>query len=194
MIAVNVGAGELIVNGLLLLTPAGVVTVTLAAPGRALLAMVKVAVICEEPTVTLLTETPFGAFTVVGVPKAPIAGAAGTKQVPVNVTDTFAPGAPLLGAIEFNVGSTAKETLLLVPAWVETVTGPVPPLRQTAILNTAVICVEDATTTLLTLMPSGAVTVVPPGTKPVPVKVTWTVAPSVPLLGLMELSVGLGTG
>ena len=72
----------------------------------------------------------------------------------------------------------------------ETVTGPVPPLRQALTLNVAVIWVEEATFTLLTLIPSGALTVLPPATNPLPIKVTCTVAPSVPLFGLMELSVG----
>jgi len=118
------------------LVPAEVVTVTLAAPVVALLAMVKVAVICVAlTTLTLLTDTPLLlVFTV----------APETKPVPVSVTGTEVPCSPLLGLTEVSVGITprmVKVTALLVPAEVVTVTLAAPGVALLAMVKVAVIWV-----------------------------------------------------
>ena len=79
-----------------MLVPADVVTVTPAAPAGALLAMLKVAVICVAlSTFTLLTVMP----ELVVLTLAPDA-----KFAPVSVTVGLAPWFPPLGLIEVSVG------------------------------------------------------------------------------------------
>ena len=177
----NVGIGGLTVNGKPLLLPPAVVTVTL--PLMALAPMLKVAVIVVElTTLTAVTVIPFGAPTV----------APAMNPVPVKVTGTDAPCTPLEGLTEDNVGIgglTVNGTPLLVPPAVVTVT--VPLMALPPVLKVAVIVVELATLTLVTVMPFGAPTVAP-AMNPVPVKVTGTDAPCTPLEGLTEDNVGIG--
>jgi len=117
-----------------LLVPPVVVTVTLVGPGVALPAMVKVAVICVAlSTLTLLTDTPLLlVFTV----------APEMKFVPVRVTGTVVPCAPLLGLTEVRVGPVemmVNVTALLVPAEVVTVTLTAPGVAVAAMVKVAVI-------------------------------------------------------
>ena len=77
----------------------------------------------------------------------------------------------------------------LVPVDVVTVTFLVPTVAFEAIANVAVIWVEFTTVTLLTVIPEPALTVAPEA-KLVPVKVTGTLFPATPLLGLIDVSVG----
>ncbi len=84
-------------------------------------------------TVTLLTDTPvLLIFTV----------APETKFVPVRVTGTVVPSAPLFGLIEVRVGPvevTVNVTALLVPAVVVTVTLAAPEAALAAMVKVAVI-------------------------------------------------------
>ncbi len=114
-------------------------------------------------------------------------------MVPVSVTGTVAPCAPLFGLMEVRVGAagvTAKVTALLVPPEVVTVTLAVPRAAVGAILKSAVIWVELITLTLLTVTPELLTFTVAGETKLVPVSVTGTVAPCAPLVGLVEVRVG----
>ena len=80
-----------------MLVPADVVTVTPAAPAGALLAMLKVAVICVAlTTFTLLTVMPELAVLML---------APDTKFAPVSVTGGLVPWLPPLGLIEASVGA-----------------------------------------------------------------------------------------
>lgn len=130
------------------LVPADVVTVTLAAPGLALAAMANVAVIWVAlATCTLLTVIPaFATFTV----------APETKFVPVNVTFTLAPCAPLAGLIEVSVGGelTTVPLTVAVAVWV----GVLESVTLIATLNEPAAAGVPLITTVLpdTLIPSPA--------------------------------------
>ena len=63
-----------------------------------------------------------------------------------------------------------------------------------AIVNVAVICVLLTTVVLLTVTPVPLTFALAPATKFVPISVTGTLVPAVPLDGLTELSVGAGGG
>jgi hypothetical protein len=94
----NVPCGTTTVKVTLLLVPAGVVTLTLWAPSAVAAAMVKVAVtVVAFTTVTLLTVM-FGEFTTVTA-VVPV------RLVPLRVTETLVPRAPVLGVIEVSVGA-----------------------------------------------------------------------------------------
>jgi hypothetical protein len=182
-VIVGVAAG-FTVNIIALVVPAGVVTVTFAGPSPALDPTTRVAVMWPESTTdTALTVTPaFETFTV----------APGVKLAPVNVTGTLAPWAPLLGLIEVSVGCgdwIVKLTAPLVPPAVVTVTLTGPAIAVAAIVNVTVIWAPLTTVTALAVIPLLTLTVAPL-TKPVPAKVTLTVAPCRPVFGLTELSVG----
>jgi hypothetical protein len=102
-----------------LLVPPEVTTVTFLAPGDALAAMVRVALICALPdAVTPLAVTP-APDTLTLRPEA-------RNPLPVIVTGTVAPCKPLAGLIFVMVGtagSTVKDTvLLLVPSSGRTLT------------------------------------------------------------------------
>jgi hypothetical protein len=84
-----------IVNGRVLLTPAVVVTVTVALPGAALPDTTNVAVICVALTTTTFETLMLG-------PAAMVAGA--DRFVPVRATLTVVPAAALAGVIETRVG------------------------------------------------------------------------------------------
>src|SRR5205085_1024151 len=88
-------------------------------------------------------------------------------------------------------GLTVNATVLLVPPDVVTDTVPLARAELRLMVNVVVICVALATLTALTVIPLSVLTVAP-ATKRVPVKVTATLPPCVPLDGLMEVSVGPG--
>jgi len=148
--------------------------------------MVNVAVIdVLLTTVMLLTVMPVPLRAIVD-PEA--------KSVPVTVTATAVPWTPLLGAIEVSVGApeltvNVCEPLVLLPVVTVTFCGPVGALA--AMVNVAVIDVLLTTAGLLTLMPVPLRLIVDPGPKFVPVSVTATAAPWMPLLGAIEVRVGL---
>jgi hypothetical protein len=114
--------------------PPLVVTVTVRLPTVAVLAMVKVAVICVElTTATLLTVTP--------VPET-LTVAPETKLVPVKVTETAVPLAPLVGERDASVGAvevTVNVTAPLVPYSVVTLILRDPAVAVEAIVRLAVI-------------------------------------------------------
>jgi len=135
-------------------------------------------------TVMLLTVTPV--FVMLTV-------APETKFVPVRVTGTLAPCAPLVGLMALRVGAaglTVKTTAAEVPFAVVTVTLAGPVAAVAPIAKLAVIVVALTTVTLLTVTPVFEMLTVAPETKFVPVRVTGTVVPCAPLVGLMEASVG----
>jgi hypothetical protein len=117
-----------------LLVPALVVTVTLAAPGAALAAMLNLAV----AWVALSTFTPFTATP--EVPTATVRSSA--KLAPVMVTRTLVPWSPLAGLTETSVGPdglTVNTAALLVPPLVVTVTFAAPIAALASIVSVAVI-------------------------------------------------------
>ena len=79
---------------------------------------------------------------------------------------------------------------MLVPADVVTVTPAAPAGALLATLKVAVICVALTTFTLLTVMPELVVLTLAPDMKFAPVRVTVGLVPWLPMLGLMEESVG----
>jgi len=114
------------------------------------------------------------------------------KLVPVRVTFALVPGAAAFGLMEVRVGAPEpmlKWVLPLVPPAVVTVTFTEPDALA-EIAKLAVICVELATVTLLTVTPELSTLTVVPDVKFVPVRVTFTFAPDVPALGVIEVSVG----
>jgi len=86
--------------------------------------------------------------------------------------------------------TTVNVTDAVLPVAVVTVTFLTPAASVEPTANVAVTSVALTTVTLLTLIPGPALTVVP-ATKLVPVSVTATVVPAVPLEGVMEVSVGV---
>src|ERR1017187_9612546 len=181
----RVGGPELTVNDTGPLLPSVVMTLTVVSPGAALAAMVKLAVIwVVSTTVTPLTVTPALATMMV---------APGMKLAPDKVPGTVAPCAPFDGLMELMVGTagiTVKDTGPLIPPEVVTVTFVPPSVALAAILKVAVICVALTTVTPLTVTPALATLTVAPEMKPVPVKVTRTVAPRARLDGLIEVTFG----
>jgi hypothetical protein len=117
------------------------------------------------------------------------------KSVPVSVTFTLCPCAPELGLTEVSVAApeftvNACEPVVLPPLVTVTFWAPVGAVA--AMVNVAVMDVLPATVTLLTVMPVPLRLTVDPDAKFVPVSVTATAAPWMPLLGAIALSVGLG--
>ena len=85
---------------------------------------------------------------------------------------------------------TVKTTAAVVPAEVVTVTLRAPVVAVAEIVSVAVIWVALTTVTLLTVMPVEETATVAPARKFVPVRVTGTEAPWMPLEGAMEVRVG----
>src|SRR4029077_13289039 len=104
----------------------------------------------------------------------------------------------LLGLIPVRVGAggvgrlTVNGTGAEVPPVVLTVTLVAPVAALAVIVKVAVIWVVLATTMLVTVTPELVTFTPAPATKFVPVKVTFTVVPRVPLLGLIPVRVGAG--
>jgi hypothetical protein len=189
----RVGAGGVVtVNVTALLVPPAATTVTFLVARGALAAIVKVAVtVVAFTTDTLLTVIPLvnpDIFTAV----APV------RLVPVRVTGTAVPRMPELGAIEDKVGVggfvTVKDTALLVPPGVTTVTSLDVRPAEDEIVKVAVIVEEFTTVTLATVIPlvnPEMFTAVAP-VRLAPLRVTGTTAARKPELGVIELSVGAG--
>jgi hypothetical protein len=105
------------------------------------------------------------------------------------------PTIPLLGLIEVTVGTdwfTVKVTDVVLYPGVSTATLFAPISALDAMVKTAVISVELTTMTSLTLTPMAPTKTVAGETKFVPVKITGTVVPVSPLLGLIDVKVGAG--
>jgi len=136
-------------------------------------------------TVVLLTVMP--------VPLRPIVDP-DAKFVPVSVTLIACPWAPELGLTEVSVGVpevtvNVCEPLVLPP--LVTVTFWAPAGAFAAIVNIAVIDVLLTTEVLLTVMPVPLKLIAAPDPNCVPVSVTATAAPWIPLLEAIEVSVSL---
>jgi hypothetical protein len=122
---------------------------------------------------------------------------AGVKKfVPVSVTGTFALSSPFVGEIDVSVGgaATVNVWLIVVPPAVITITPCAPSGAPAAIWNVAVMVLPLVTVVPTTVIPVPGVTriVLAPTTKLVPVSVTLTLVPWIPLVGLSEVSVGNG--
>src|ERR1700682_5452493 len=181
----SVGAPKFTVNVCVPLVLPELVTVTFWGPVGAFEAMVNIAVI-DVPltTVVLLTVMP--------VPLRPIV-APDAKFVPVSVTPPVCPCVPELGLTELSVGApkfTVNVCVPLVLPELVTVTfwGPVEAFE--AMVNVAVLDETLTTALLLTVMPVPLRPIVAPDAKFVPVSVTATAAPWMPLFGAIEVSVG----
>src|SRR5579872_6358053 len=120
----------------------------------------------------------------------PITKAPLVKFVPVNVTFTLVPCAPLLGVIELRVGAggtTLNGLVPLVPPPSVTVTFAAPSAALPAMVKVAVIWVELTTTMFVTVTP-GLETAIEAGEKKLlPDRVTGTLVPCEPELGLTEV-------
>src|SRR5262245_52544973 len=122
--------------------------------------------------------------------------APGTKLVPTTVTGTVVPCAPRFGVIDVMVGRPGPGTLIVkvcppeVPPEVVTVTSRAPGVAVEARTKVAVIVVALTTSRLVTVMSMPTLRVVSPTMKPVPVRVTGTEVPRMPLAGLIAVSVG----
>jgi hypothetical protein len=132
LIEVRVGAAVTVNVTPFVVTPDDV-TVTVSPPTAALAAIAKLAVICVAlTTCTLLTVTPLPLTFTVVFP---------AKFVPVKVTGTFVPCAPVVGLIEASVGAavTVKVTPFVVTPDDVTVTVSAANVAFAAIANVAVI-------------------------------------------------------
>jgi hypothetical protein len=170
LIEARVGVpGATTVNVTGLLTPPGVLTVTFLAVSAVVAEIVKFAVIVVSFT-TLKAPTvmpPPGML----IPVEPL------RPVPIRVTPTVVPLAPVLGEIELSAPGgtiTVNVTALLVPAVDVVVTFLAPPVALDAIANVAVTVVSFTTATLVTVKPfPETLTAVVP-VNPLPVRVTFT--------------------
>jgi hypothetical protein len=189
---IEASVGPCTMNVAVLLVPFDVVTTaTFLDPVEAVLVMLRVAVIVVGLTTLKVPEA-----TVTPVP-SPVSPVAPAKLVPLRVTGTLVPRTPALGVIEASVGlTTVNVAAVLVPFdVVTTATFLDPAVAVLAMLSVAVIVVE-----LTTLkVPVATVTPVPSPVSPVapaklvPVRVTGTLVPLRPALGVIEVSVGCTT-
>jgi hypothetical protein len=171
------------VNGTVLVTPIGVVMLTVLAVSEALAEIVKVAL----TVVLFTTERP---PTVMPPPETVIA-VEPVRPTPVSVTGTTLPRAPDVGAIEASDGPViVNVSPLLVPPAVVTVTdlavsaapGEITKLAETVVALTAV--------KLLTVTPEPDTPTDCVPNRLVPVRVTATVVPRTPVVGAIAVSVG----
>ena len=116
-----------------------------------------------------------------------------SKLLPVRVTGTLVPWAPVFGEIEVSAPGgtiTVNVTALLVPAADVVVTFLAPPDAEGEIANVAVTEVSLTTLTAVTVIPfPETLTAVVP-CNPVPVSVTLTVLLRLPEAGAIEVSTG----
>jgi hypothetical protein len=163
--------------------PFGVVTeiAWLPRPLLGTLAIVKVAVI-EVPaafTTTLLTVMPEPAGTLIVPP---------VRLVPVSVTLTALPRTPEVGEMLVRVGvsdSTVNVTAFVVPFGVTTVTFLEPSAAVAEIVKVATTVVSLTTPIALTVTPAPDTLIADVPVRPLPVRVTGTLVPRTPVLGLI---------
>jgi hypothetical protein len=174
---IAVSAAAVTVNVVVGLPP-GVCTVTVLAPVPAPAVIVNVAVMVVAFTfVKLLTVTP--------VPDT-VTPVAAPRFVPVMVTGTVAPRAPLLGEIPVTVGARTVNALLRVamPLRFVTVTFLAPVPAPAEMVNVAVTVLALTTLTLLAVTPPpDTLTVGGLAPIPDPVMVTGTAVPRTPEFG-----------
>ena len=165
--------------------PAGVLTVTVLSPVPALDAIVNVAV-------TLVSLAALKFDTLTPTPET-VTEVAPVRPVPAKVTFTCVPRDAEAGLIDVSVAPrTVNGSVVLVPPGVLTLRLCVPKVALPAITNVAVICVELTTVTPVAVIPLPAVMLVPLVVKFVPVRVTPTLRPRTPEVGLIEERVGVG--
>jgi hypothetical protein len=189
--ATEVSVGDTTVNApirKLELAPPEFVTLTFLAPFTAAPVNVKVAVtVVEFTTVTLPTVTPAPLMLTAVVP---------VRLVPVRVTETVVPRIPRIGVIEVRLGATTVNApnRVLVPAGDVRVIFLAVSAAVPEIVKVAVTVEEFTTTMLLTVMPPPLrVTDVVP-VRLLPLKVTGTARPCVPVFGEIEVSTGTAAG
>ena len=93
---------------------------------------------------------------------------------------------------ESNNAETVKVTAPLAPLGVATVTFAGPTAASLAMAKVAVIRVGLTTTAALIVTPLAPTAITAPGTKPLPVSVTGTMLPRVPIEGVMAVRTGRG--
>jgi hypothetical protein len=182
----NAGVPPVTVNGRVLLVPPEVVMPRFLIPSGAKREIFKVAV-------TVVGETTVRLVTGISGP-TPVTATAPVRLVPVNVTVTAAPRPPDIGLIDVSVGAggavTVKVTGLLTPPGVDTLTLRALVAALLAMARFALTVVSLTTTRLLTVTPPPETVIRKAPVRLVPVRVTGTVVPRSPVLGLMEVSVG----
>jgi hypothetical protein len=186
--------GDVTVNVMGALVPAGVVTVTFRAPSAAFPSTTKLAL----RDVPLVTTTP---VTVMPEPLTATVVLSATKLVPVRISATLVPVAPSIclrlpteGDEDAPV-TTANDWAALVPPAVVTVTDRAPAAAAASTTKFAVSDVALCTVVAATVTPAPLIaTVVALVTKPVPLNVTDTVDPGTPVAGRIAVSVGAVVG
>jgi len=174
-----------------LLVPPGVVTFTVLAESPALVVMVNVVVIVVELATVMapmLTPDPDTATVV------PVAA----MLLPVSVTGTGVPRRPVAGATEVSVGTggptTVKVTVLLVPPGVVvTLTFRALIVAVAEIASVAVTVASLTTIRLLYVTPVLDTVIAVAPVRPLPLRVTGTLVPRVPELGVIVVSTGPNT-
>jgi hypothetical protein len=177
------------VKGIVFVVPIGVVRPMLWIPTVAVVEIARLAV-----TVVSLTTFRVPATSVTPVP-SPVKPVVPFRLDPANITgSTAVPRSPVFGLIEVSVGPcTVKGTVLLVPPTVVTLTA----LGAVSAAVVEMVKVALMVSGLTTLRP---LTVIPPpGTlipvtpiKSVPVSVTGTVVPRIPVGGAIEVRLAAG--
>lgn len=190
----RVGAPAFVTVNVTVAVPPAVVTVTVWAPTSANELIVNVAVMVVPFTTTKLDTGTCGNSSVVPETVTPVAV---VKLVPVMVTLTDVSRAPEVGEMLVIVGAggawTVKVTPPVVPPGVVTVIDLAPTVAPAAIANVAVTDVPAPLTVVpLTVIPVPALMVAP--ARFVPVSVTATDVPRIPVLGEIEVSVGAAGG
>lgn len=128
---IEASVGPVTVNGTVLLVPPGPVTVTVLAPSVAPAVIVKVAVTeVSLATLMALAVTPVPEMVTPVVPARPL---------PVRVTVSLVPLAPVLGAIEVSTGPVTVNPIVAVPPGVVTLTVRAPSVAAVVIVKVAVI-------------------------------------------------------
>lgn len=166
--------------------PAGVVTVTFLDVSPAVTAIAQLA----------LTVVAVGVPVTVQVTPAPdiVTAVAPLRSVPVRVTGTVVPRTPVLGATEVNVGPVTANAAVrvAVPKGVVTLTflvvSPAPAVITQDALTVVAVGVPEMVQVILPAAPLMVTAVAP--LRLVPVRVTGTVDPRAPDVGLIDVSVG----
>jgi hypothetical protein len=162
------------------------VTVTVLALIVAVFEIVNVAVISVEfTTMTALTATPVPVIAT----DVPVA----VKFVPVRVMGTAVPRTPEPGERGAKVGTagaaTVKPTVFVAPMGVVTLTFQVVRAAPAVMVNVAVTSESFITVSALTVMPAPTPVIAVAPVSPLPINVTGTLAPWLPVLGEIEVNI-----
>ena len=170
--------------------PPKLVTEKLRVPMLAEGLIVGLAVICVELfTVVEFTVIPEPTFTEL-VPE--------TKFIPVKTTLSVCPCTPRVGDIE-NKSTMGPPTVNVCepdvpPPVLVTEKLRIPGVADGLIVRFAVICVELFTVVEFTAIPEPTFTELTPEMKFDPVKITFSVCPGTPLVGTIDVNVGVNVG